>query len=158
MRIFRAISGSDAPRAAQGNCLGRLTCVNNLAMAYSFSEQSRDRLRNVHPDLRRVFDAAIATSPVDFMITEGLRTIERQRKLYAAGATMTLNSRHLTGHAVDIAPWVDGTLRWDWQLFRLIAPHIKDVAERLGVPLVWGGDWRSFKDGPHFELNRRKYA
>ena len=75
----------------------------------------------------------------------------------AAGASKTMNSRHITGHAVDLAPTVEGKIRWDWPLFRLLAPAMKQAAQDLVTPLIWGGDWKTFKDGPHFELDRRKY-
>lgn len=98
-----------------------------------------------------------------FTITEGLRTKERQAKLVEAGASKTMNSRHLTGHAVDVAAMIDfdgdGDLdiRWDWPLYFRIAGHMKDAAFALKIPLTWGGDWSSLKDGPHFELPHREY-
>lgn len=126
-------------------------------MSFTLSQRSRDRLKGVHPDLVKVIEMAIAKSPVDFMVTEGLRTRERQAQLVAKGASKTMNSRHITGHAVDIVPIVDGEVRYDWPLYHKIAPVIKDCAKQLGVSIVWGGDWRTFKDGPHFELDRKKY-
>ena len=104
-----------------------------------------------------VVELAIIMTPVDFTVVEGLRTPERQRQLYKAGATKTLNSRHLTGHAVDLAPLVQGQVRWDWPLFHKLAPVVKDAAEELGVRIEWGGDWPRFPDGPHFELSRAAY-
>lgn len=126
-------------------------------MTYMFSARSLHNLVGVHADLCAVMQRAITLTPVDFMITEGLRTKERQAQLVKAGASKTMNSRHLTGHAVDIAPIVSGEVRWDWELFRKIAPVIKDAAKGLSIPIVWGGDWRTFKDGPHFELDRKRY-
>ena len=126
-------------------------------MAFKLSKRSQSRLEGVHPDLVRVVELAITLTPVDFTVIEGLRTPARQRQLYQAGATKTLNSRHLTGHAVDLAPWVGGTVRWDWPLFHKLAPVLKDAAEELGVKLIWGGDWHRFPDGPHFELDRATY-
>jgi peptidoglycan L-alanyl-D-glutamate endopeptidase CwlK len=90
-------------------------------------------------------------------VTEGLRTKERQRQLVAAGASRTMNSRHLTGHAVDVAALVGGKVRWDWPLYAVIAEHMKAAARELGVAIVWGGDWKSFRDGPHVELDRKRY-
>lgn len=126
-------------------------------MTFSLSQRSRDRLKNVHKDLIKVIELAITKSSVDFVVTEGLRTKERQRKLVAAGASKTLNSRHITGHAVDVAALVDGKIRWDWPLYAKIAEAVKAAANELNVKIVWGGDWRSFKDGPHFELDRKHY-
>ena len=111
----------------------------------------------VHKDLVAVIELAITYTEVDFMVTEGLRTPKRQAELYAAGATKTLNSRHITGHAVDLAAYVAGQIRWDWPLYEKIAVAVKRAAEDLGVSITWGGDWDSFRDGPHFELDRRKY-
>lgn len=122
-----------------------------------FGARSIANLKGVHPDLVAVMQRAITLTPVDFMITEGLRTKVRQEQLVKAGASKTMNSRHLTGHAVDIAPVIEGEVRWDWELFRKIAPVIKETAAKLGTPIVWGGDWRTFKDGPHFELDRKHY-
>lgn len=126
-------------------------------MAFKLSQRSLKRLEGVHPDLVAVVELAIIMTPVDFTVIEGLRTPERQRELYRAGATKTLNSRHLTGHAVDLAPMIKGQVRWDWPLFHQLAPVVKDAAEELGVRIVWGGDWTRFPDGPHFELSRQAY-
>jgi peptidoglycan L-alanyl-D-glutamate endopeptidase CwlK len=115
------------------------------------SATSVARLSKVHPDLQRVITRA-SLGPVQFTITEGLRTLERQKALLAAGATTTLKSRHLTGHAVDLAVLVSGKLRWDWPLYRGLADQVKAAAARENVPIEWGGDWRTFKDGPHFQL------
>jgi peptidoglycan L-alanyl-D-glutamate endopeptidase CwlK len=124
---------------------------------FRLSDRSRTRLKGVHPDLIAVVEAAIRLTPVDFTITEGLRTPARQASLVRAGASRTLNSRHLTGHAVDVAALVDGKVRWDWPLYERIAEAFKRAAAAAGTPIVWGGDWRSLKDGPHFELDRRRY-
>lgn len=124
---------------------------------FRLSKLSLSRLDGVHPDLVKVIRLAIKKTTVDFMVTEGVRTKSRQKKLVAAGASTTMNSRHITGHAVDVAAWVAGEVRWDWPLYHKIAAGVKEAAKELGVPIVWGGDWRSFKDGPHFELNRKYY-
>ena len=123
-------------------------------MSYRLSDRSRARLKGVHPALVGVIEAAILTTPVDFMVTEGLRTPQRQAALVRAGASRTLNSRHLTGHAVDVAAVVDGAVRWDWPLYPRIAEAIKAAAKTRGVALTWGGDWPRLRDGPHFELDR----
>jgi peptidoglycan L-alanyl-D-glutamate endopeptidase CwlK len=126
-------------------------------MSARLSVRSRSRLMGVHPALVAVVEAALARSPVDFMITEGLRTPERQASLVKVGASRTLKSRHLTGHAVDVAALVDGQVRWDWPLYGRIAEAFKSAALELNTPIVWGGDWKSLRDGPHFELDRRIY-
>ena len=121
------------------------------------SERSHQRLQGVHPDLQRIVLLAAALTDTDFIVTEGLRTVERQRQLVAKGASQTMNSRHITGHAVDLAATVDGEVRWDWPLYHRLATAMKEAARQLGIRMVWGGDWRSFKDGPHFELDRHVY-
>lgn len=126
-------------------------------MSFRLSVRSRQRLKGVHPSLVAVIEAAIGRSDIDFMITEGLRSAERQAQLVKAGASRTLNSRHLTGHAVDVAALVDGQVRWDWPLYPQIAKAFRASALDLGVTLIWGGDWPRLRDGPHFELCRRRY-
>ena len=126
-------------------------------MSFRLSERSRARMRGVHPALVGVIEAAIHITPVDIMVTEGLRTTARQACLVRAGASRTLNSRHITGHAVDVAAMIDGAIRWDWPLYPRIAGAIKAAAKAKGVALVWGGDWPRLRDGPHFELDRRLF-
>ena len=126
-------------------------------MTFKLSKKSRERLIGVHPDLTRVVERAIELTEVDFTVLEGLRDPARQKKLKDAGASMTLNSRHITGHAVDLGAWVDNQVDWSWPLYHKIAAAMKEAAKELNVAIVWGGDWRTFKDGPHFELDRRKY-
>lgn len=126
-------------------------------MSFGLSSRSRDRLKGVHPVLVGVIEAAIVNSPVDFMVTEGVRKPARQAALVRAGASRTLNSRHITGHAVDLAAVVEGQIRWDWPLYPRIAAHIKATAAARGVALVWGGDWPRLRDGPHFELDRKVF-
>lgn len=126
-------------------------------MTYRLSTRSQQRLDGVHQDLQKVVSLAITITDVDFCVTEGLRTIERQRELVAKGASQTMKSRHLTGHAVDLAAMIDGEVRWDWPLYHKLADAMKTAAFKLKVPIVWGGDWTSFKDGPHFELDRKAY-
>ena len=126
-------------------------------MAFKFSERSRERLKGVHPDLVSVMELALTKTPVDFTVLEGLRTLDRQKQLVKSGASQTMNSRHLTGHAVDIAPLLNGQVSWDWPLYHRIAPVVKQAARELGVPIDWGGDWTTFKDGPHWQLSWAEY-
>lgn len=106
----------------------------------------------MHPDLVKVVKLAIKKTEVDFAVTEGLRTLARQKQLVAAGASQTMNSRHLTGHAVDLAPWVGNTVRWDWPLFHKLAEAMDAASAELGIPIEWGGRWVRFRDGPHWQL------
>jgi len=126
-------------------------------MSFRLSERSMKRLAGVHPRLVALVREAAALSPVDFMVTEGLRTPERQAVLVRAGASRTQRSRHLTGHAVDVAALVEGQVRWDWPLYPRIAGAFKAAAARQGTAIVWGGDWTRLRDGPHFELDRRVF-
>ena len=122
-----------------------------------YSARSLRSLKGIHPDLRRVIDRALQESPLDFSVIEGLRTKERQRKLVASGASKTMNSRHITGHAVDLLPIGPNGPAFDWPLYHKLGPAVKAAAEVEGVAIAWGGDWRSFKDGPHFQLSHKVY-
>lgn len=124
---------------------------------YQFGQKSLEKLSTVHPDLQRVFKEAITTSPYDFAISEGVRSLDRQKELVAQGKSKTLHSRHLTGKAVDIAVFVDGKLTWDLKYYKAVTDHIKAVAVLNDVPIVCGIDWKSFIDGPHIELDRKFY-
>lgn len=124
-------------------------------MGYILGTRSRQRLSGVHPDLVAVVKRAIQITEQDFTVLEGIRNINRQRELFKAGKSTTMNSRHLTGHAVDLAPW---PIDWeDLSRFELVADAMKQASEELDVPIIWGGDWRTFYDGPHFELDRKVY-
>lgn len=123
---------------------------------FKLSKRSVEKLQGVHDDLVAVVTRALELSEVDFAVIEGMRTVTRQKELYAAGASQTMNSRHLTGHAVDLAAYVNG-IRWDWPLYEKIAEAMKEAADELEIAIVWGGDWKTFKDGPHFELDRKVY-
>lgn len=120
-------------------------------------ERSERNLTGVHEDLAKVVRRAAELSETPFIVTEGLRTMKRQRELVAAGASKTLRSRHLTGHAIDFVPLVGGEVTWKWPPFALVAAAFKRAAAELGVPIGWGGDWRTFKDGPHIELDAKRY-
>ena len=126
-------------------------------MSITLGPRSISRLADVHPDLVRVVRRAAAMSSLDFTVLEGLRTLPRQKQLLAQGATRTLNSRHLTGHAVDLAPMIGSTVSWDWPLYHRLAKIVKAAAEHEDVPITWGGDWENFKDGPHWELPWKQY-
>lgn len=120
---------------------------------FRLSARSRSNLFGVHSDLVLIVGRAITITTIDFAVIEGLRTEERQRELVAAGASWTLNSRHLTGHAVDLGAWVGGTIRWELALYDRIAEAMSTAADWLNVPIIWGGDWK-VRDAGHFELPR----
>lgn len=119
--------------------------------------RSLKNLEGVHPDLVKVVKRAIQITDQDFTVIEGLRSYARQKELVAKGASKTLNSRHLTGHAVDIVPWVNGTISWNWLFYPAIATAMKQAAKELDVDVEWGGNWKKFPDGPHWQLTWASY-
>lgn len=126
-------------------------------MTFSLSAKSQLKLALTHPDLQKVVEAAIKVSRVDFLVLEGLRTLDRQRELVASGASQTMNSRHLCGLAVDLAALVCGKVTWQPKIYTQIADAMLSSAAKLQIPLKWGGSWLSFPDLVHFELDRKFY-
>lgn len=115
--------------------------------------RDRDRLVGVHPTLVLIVERARRAEP--FFVIEGKRSIERQRQLLAEGRSRTLQSRHLTGHAVDLGP-----MPLDWEnkaAFRAVAAAMQQAADELRARIRWGGSFRGFFDGPHFELDARDF-
>ena len=121
-------------------------------MGFKLSQRSLDKMTGVNPKLVEVVKLAITKSPLDFSISEGLRTVERQKELVAQKKSQTMKSRHIVGEAVDICVLVDGKVNWDFENYRKVADVFKECAKELGVKITWGGDWTSFKDGPHFQI------
>lgn len=151
---------------------------------YTFGSLSRSKLDRVKPELRRVVEKALTLSEVDFSVIEGLRSKSRQRELFESGKSKTLRSRHITGHAVDIAPWVNGSIDWDnFDDFVKVAEAMRKAALYYNTEIVWGAAWlmainyyssakasmndyvnirkaegvKPFIDGPHFQLSWRNY-
>lgn len=151
---------------------------------FKLGSKSLAELQGVHPDLVAVVQRAIELTVQDFAVHDGIRTLAEQQKLLAAGASKTLDSRHLTGHAVDLVPVINGKLRWEWDPIYLIAEAVRVAARERQTPIRWGGAWdvdftastespedlvadyvsrrraagqRAFIDGPHFELPRAQY-
>lgn len=160
-------------------------------MAWKLSRRSKNELLHVHPDLGQFVACLLLESPVDFGVTDGERTIEEQRQLVRKGVSRTMKSRHLRGddgyaHAVDLVPYFNGKLRWEWELIYPLAEAARRVSLQIEVPIRWGGVWdrrlgnllegvaeeevaayvarrkarypgkKVFIDGPHFELPRIK--
>lgn len=130
---------------------------------FKFSQRSEESLKGVHPDLVKVARLALTLTTRDFTVIEGVRSKAKQKRLYAQGASKTLNSRHLTGHAIDIVPY---PLDWkDKQAFGELAKAMLEASRQLKIPIRWGGDWNrngrsddeKFYDGPHFELLKAVY-
>lgn len=126
-------------------------------MTFKLSASSQIKLSLVHPDLQKVVEAAIRATTVEFIVTEGIRTLARQEELLKARATTTMNSRHLGGFAVDVAAIVNGKADWHPQLYHYIADAFLAEAAKLNIPIVWGGNWRTFHDLCHFELSNKFY-
>lgn len=124
---------------------------------FSFSERSKKNLQGVNPALIAVARRALELSPVDFGITEGLRTMERQREMLRTGKSQTLKSRHLTGHAVDVVAYLGANISWEWKYYEQIAAAFKQAGKELGTVIEWGGDWKTLKDGPHFQLSVKDF-
>ena len=148
------------------------TVNTEVTAGFKFSQRSIDNLKQIHPDLVKVMTESIKTSPVDFTITDGLRTTAQQQALYARGRTapgkivtytdgVKNKSNHQAksdgyGYAVDLYAYYNGSVQVDDDktIINKIAPHIKATAKKLGINVEWGGDWESFKDYPHFELKK----
>lgn len=140
-----------------------------------WDEISTKRMEGLHPDLRKGLNVALQLMPFPFRVIEGCRTVERQRQLVAIGASKTMRSRHIPkvpkggkiayGHAFDAVPLVDldrdGKIEtsemFDWPLYKRMSPFFKQAFEDVGVPIEWGGDWKTFKDGPHWQLPWKFY-
>lgn len=122
-------------------------------MAFKLGAKSLRELDGVHPSLVAVVKRAIELTTQDFTVFDGLRTIEEQREHVRKGNSKTMKSKHLEGRAVDLVPWINKGPRWEpLSAFKPIETAMKQAAKELGVPIVWGGDWRTFVDMPHYEL------
>ena len=147
-------------------------------MAYVLGRKSRAELEGVHPRLVAVVEHAIKITAVDFSVHDGLRTLEEQREYFRRGVSKTMRSKHLVqsdgyGHAVDLVPWINGKLRWEWEPIYHIAAAVGHAAKEQGVELIWGGNWKQRMseyvgnaddmeaarnrtggwDGPHYQLD-----
>lgn len=127
-------------------------------MSFKFSKRSEDNLKGINPDLDKVIRRTLEISPVDFIVIEGLRTKERQKQLVNTGKSQTMNSRHLTGNAVDIIPV---NTKWQIDEFKPLLKAVKQAADEIGVKLRFGINWKNdpslpietkFIDAPHVEI------
>lgn len=129
------------------------------------SKSSIVKLKDVHPDLVRVVNRCAKDwkdAVFTFGITCGPRTLEEQKLLVKKGASKTLRSRHIPAkngysHAVDVVAMLNGEVRWDWPLYDKISKAMKAAAKAEKVSVEWGGDWASFRDGPHYQLPWKQY-
>lgn len=127
-----------------------------MSNTFKFSSRSEKNLQGVNPDLVKVTRRALEISEVDFGITEGLRSRYRQKQLVTTGKSQTMNSRHLTGHAVDVVAYI-GNGVMGMAAVRKIAAAFRQASRELNIPVEWGGDWKTLKDGPHFQLPHGAY-
>ena len=119
---------------------------------YKFSKRSLDNLKGVDERLIKLMKEVLSISPYDFGITEGLRTIEKQKEYVRTGKSQTMNSYHLKGKAVDIVVYKDREVTWKLDYYKEIADLVKKIAKHDGLKITWGGDWKTLIDGPHFQL------
>lgn len=118
---------------------------------WRFSDKSFAQLAGVRPELISVATLALARSPIDFGVIDGVRTIEEQEEYVAKGVSWTMDSKHLDGRAIDIMAYVNGVGRWEHAPYEVIAESFKSAAADAGVSIIWGGDWEQ-KDMGHYEL------
>jgi peptidoglycan LD-endopeptidase CwlK len=121
-------------------------------MTFKLSQRSLNNLKGVDEDLVAVVKRAIEITEIDFGVTEGIRTLVRQEELFKKGLSKTMKSKHLIGRAVDLVAYVDGKVSWEKEYYYPIALAMERAAIELNVKIRWGGDFKSFFDGPHFEL------
>lgn len=133
-------------------------------MGFALSDLDEQRLKGVHPDLVRVVRRAAELVPPElrFRVVEGVRTVERQRELVRKGASKTMNSRHIPAknglaHAVDLVVFDGKDVDWAWPVTNRLSKFVKLAARDCNVAIEWGGDWVSFKDGPHWQLPWKLY-
>lgn len=119
---------------------------------FKFSLRSMENLKAIHPHLQIVAHKALEITPIDFGVISGLRTPEQQHALVNKGKSKTQNSRHLTGHAMDVAVFLGSEITWDVHYYKQLHEIIYLTAQGLNIPLEWGGDWHSFKDYGHYQL------
>lgn len=121
-------------------------------MAFKFGSRSLGNISGTHPELQRVILRALELSPVDFLVTDGLRTLAEQRRFVATGKSKTMKSKHLTGRAIDYVAWANGTFTYNYSKMLSISKAFKAASAELDIPIDWGGDWKSFVDTPHIQL------
>jgi peptidoglycan L-alanyl-D-glutamate endopeptidase CwlK len=125
--------------------------------AFKFSKNSLEKLNSVDGRLKTLANVVLTRSEVDFSITEGIRSLERQKELYAAKKSLTMKSKHLEGKAIDFAVIVKGEISWDKYYYDYLGQLFEAVALELNIPIKWGGRFKNaqgkpFYDGVHVEL------
>ena len=120
---------------------------------WRFSKRSLNNIKGIDYRLIILVGLMLEYSPYDFVVTEGLRTKERQAQLVKEGKSKTMNSRHIVGKAFDIAILIDNKITWDLKYYQEFGKVILQLAERLGFPIECGCFWKNFIDGPHIQIN-----
>lgn len=126
-------------------------------MAHTLTARDKANLRGVHADLVKVVYRLAEITTIPFRVNEGLRSVAQQKENVAKGVSKTMNSRHLTGHAIDLIPMVGGKPTFAWPVYFQFEPLVLQAAKDVGVPIEWGGRWKGLKDGPHWQLPWGKY-
>ena len=116
------------------------------------SELSKKRLEGVDECLKAIVIECAARCLFPFNVSEGLRSVEQQREYVRQGKSRTMNSKHLTGKAVDLYPLSMDRKQVDWSMFEELADLMFQVASDQGTEIVWGGHWKTFVDKCHFQL------
>lgn len=124
---------------------------------FKLNKRSITNLVGVHKDLVLIVNRTAELYNGEFIVTEGLRTVARQKELFAKNLSKTMKSRHITGHAVDLAVKIDGTISWKWHLYEELNDIVQVAAKELKIPVEWGGSWLTLRDGVHFQLPKAKY-
>lgn len=124
---------------------------------FEFGRNSKKNLIGVHPKLIQLAEVALSYSTVDFGISEGLRTIERQRELVSSGKSLTMNSYHLPqednySHAIDVYAYVQGKTSYRERDMKAIAKAMYRASAELGIWIEWGGLWTDLVDLPHWQI------
>jgi peptidoglycan L-alanyl-D-glutamate endopeptidase CwlK len=121
------------------------------------NKRSLDNLEGVHADLRAVVIRADKYTETPFLVIEGVRTLARQKALFAAGASKTMRSRHLTGHAIDFVPLISNKIEWKTTAFLKPLEAFRKAAKELKIDVEFGADWKTFEDFPHVQLSWKAY-
>ena len=123
---------------------------------FKLSQRSLTNLEHVHPDLVKLVKLAIEITTIDFTVLEGLREPEKQKSLVSAGKSWTNNSRHLTGHAIDVGVIIDKRVSWDYPWYEKLYQFFDNASKELKIPMEWGGNWPQ-KDAGHYQLTWKDY-
>ena len=129
-------------------------------MSFKFGQKSQEKLNGVNMDLIRVAQRALSFGVMDSAVTEGMRNTERQKELFREGKSeldgVTVKSKHQSGDAIDLMPYpanLNSVNVWTHIPRWVALMTLMKVAAKLeNVDIRCGGDWKSLKDYPHFEI------